>query len=88
MVSTPKGVPLPLLKEVRKELKRMGLQGVIEQISEPTDWCSPIVIARKSNGKNSICTDYTKLNEFVKKERYQHPAVDEILARIQDGKIF
>ena len=39
-LSTPRRVPLPLMKEVETELERMLKEGVISQVETPTDWCS------------------------------------------------
>ena len=43
-LSTPRRVPLPLMKEVETELERMLKEGVISQVETPTDWCSGIVV--------------------------------------------
>jgi hypothetical protein len=44
-------VPLALEDEVREELQRMEDEGVIVKENEPTDWCSPLLVRRKPNGK-------------------------------------
>ena len=36
-------VPIPLQDKVKAELKRMQENGIIEEVTEPTDWCSPMV---------------------------------------------
>jgi hypothetical protein len=87
-VSAPRRVPFPLLKEVEKEIKRMEKEGVIEKIEEPTNWCSPMVIASKINGKVRVCADFTELNAYVKREKFQLPSVDETLSKLQDAKFF
>jgi hypothetical protein len=87
-VSAPRRVPFPLLKEVEKEIKRMEKEGLIEKIEEPTEWCSPMVIASKKNGKVRVCADFTELNAYVKREKFQLPPVDETLSKLQDAKFF
>jgi hypothetical protein len=42
-INVARRVPIPLLPKVQKELDRMLADGVIEKITEPTDWCAPIV---------------------------------------------
>jgi predicted aspartyl protease len=84
-VSAPRRVPFPLLKEVEKEIKRMEKEGLIEK---PTEWCSPMVIASKKNGKVRVCADFTELNAYVKREKFQLPSVDETLSKLQDAKFF
>ena len=38
------------LPKVEHELQRMLSNGVIKEITETTDWCSPIVPVLKKNG--------------------------------------
>ena len=61
--------------------------GVIEEATGPTDWCNPLVIAMKANGKIRICTDMTKLNKAVKREIHPIFTVEASLAKIK-GKLF
>ena len=58
--------------EVEAEIKSMLVKGVIEPVGdEHADWCHPLVVVRKSNGKPRICVDLTKLNTYV--QRPVHP---------------
>ncbi len=74
------------MDKVKAELDRMQKLGVISKVSEPTEWCCPMVIAPKPNGQIRICVDLTKLNESVKRERYQLPSVDETLSKLAGGR--
>ncbi|ELT96351.1 hypothetical protein CAPTEDRAFT_30130, partial [Capitella teleta] len=66
-------VPLPLVTRVRDELTRMEQAGVIRKITEPTEWCAPIVPVIKSNNTIRICVDLKRLNKSVLRERYILP---------------
>ena len=66
-------VPHPLLPRVDDELKRMEDQGVISKATQPTDWCSCMVVVPKQNGKVRICVDLTQLNNAVRIE--VHPMI-------------
>ncbi|KAK7100952.1 hypothetical protein V1264_023813 [Littorina saxatilis] len=76
------------MKKVEEELERMKKAGIIEEITEPTDWCSPMVPVLKISGAVQICTDLKKLNLSVKRERYLIPTLDDILHRLKGAKIF
>ena len=73
---------LPLLKPLKEELQRMLKLGVIEKVDQPTEWCHPIVLVRKSDNSIRICIDLTKLNTVTKREFYQLESVDETLAKL------
>ena len=57
--------------KVKLELNALQSQGIIEPVTEPTDWCTPIVVTPKKNSENILLyVDYSKLNKFVKCELY------------------
>lgn len=43
----------------------MGKLGVIERVERATQWCPPMVAAKKNNNSLSICVDYKQLNERI-----------------------
>ena len=46
-ITVPRQVPIPLRKEIEKELKRMERNGVISRVDETTEWCAPMVVTPK-----------------------------------------
>ena len=78
----PRRIAIPLLPKVKEELQRMEALGVISKIEEPTEWCSPIVVVPKPNGKVRICVDLTKLNTSVCRELHILPSVEQTLAQV------
>ena len=85
---TPRQVPHPLLPEVKTQLKKMEDLGVISPVTEPTEWCSGMVIAPKPGDKIRICVDLTPLNKTVQQEIHPMATVDENLAKFQGSCIF
>ena len=51
----------------------MEKMGVISRISEPTDWCTGMVVVPEANGKVRTCVDLTHLNNNVCRERHPLP---------------
>ena len=87
-LTTPRRVPLPLMKKVQEEIERMLQLDVIEPVDEPTEWCSPIVVVPKADGRVRICVDLTKLNQAVRREVYHMPTVEETLGSLTEGSVF
>ena len=87
-ISSPRRIALPLLPKVKEELDKLQDLGVIKPVTEPTDWCAPIVVVPKASGSVRICVDYTQLNKNVQREQYILPSVDEILGQLSGATVF
>lgn len=88
-VNTPRRVPFPLLPKVEREIKCMLNLGIIEEVTEPTDWCAPMVPAPKRNKDEvRVCVDLKRLNKGVKRERYILPTLDDITPKLAGAKVF
>ena len=87
-ISVPGKVPLPLYRKTKDELDGMLETEVISPVDQPTDWCAPMVVTPKSNGKVRVCVDLSKLNELVKRENHPPPAVDTTLGRLAGSTVF
>ena len=87
-VYTARKVPQPLMPTVKEELEKMKKDGVISPVTEPTDWCSPLVVVPKPKGGVRLCIDLTSLNKAVKREAYPMASVDESLAKLSGSKVF
>ena len=82
-------VAYPQYRKVEEELKRMQRLDVIEEVSEPSQWCSPMVVyVPKRDATVKICVNYGKLNEFVQREHYHLPTAEEIFAKMKGAKYF
>ena len=92
-VHTARRVALPLLPAVKKELNRMLEDDVIEKVTEPSEWCAPLVpVVKNKGGKEEpevrLCIDFKKLNRAIKRERYVMPTCEELLAKLSGNKVF
>lgn len=47
VVQPARRVPVAMEEPLKKELERMVRAGIIVKVNEPTDWVSPLVLAKK-----------------------------------------
>ncbi|XP_022108206.1 uncharacterized protein LOC110988727 [Acanthaster planci] len=87
-VTTPRRIPIPLMPQRKEELDKMENLGIIQRITKPTDWCSPIVIAPKKNGAIRLCVDLRQLNRTTTRERFTILTVKEVLGKVSGAQIF
>ena len=87
-VNPPRKTPAPLREAVRKELDRLTEEGIIAQVTEPTERVSSMVTVRKKNGQVRICLDPKELNKAMKRSRYPMPTMEEVATRLIKAKVF
>lgn len=89
-VTTPRHISIPIRPKVEKALKNLQDMGVIEPVTHPTEWCSPMVPVPDKNNMDSvrITVDYTELNKNVMRECHPLPTVEECLAQLSGSKFF
>ncbi|KAM7306991.1 uncharacterized protein ISCGN_010627 [Ixodes scapularis] len=87
-ITYPRRVPIPILPKVRQEIQRMLDLGVIQQVEHATEWCAPMVVAKKKDDSLRICVHYTELNNQVIRERVIMPTVEENLAKLAGARVF
>ena len=61
---------------------------VISSVTEPTDWCSGIVVVPKANDAVRIYVNITHLNKVVNREVHPMASIDENLSKLANSKIF
>ncbi|KAJ1211759.1 hypothetical protein NDU88_007115, partial [Pleurodeles waltl] len=82
--------PIPhLLKNaVKEELNRLENLGIIQPV-DCSEWLAPIVVAKKSNGKDiRLCVDLRDLNRNIWVERYPLPRIHEVLSTMGKAAYF
>ena len=60
--------------------------GVVE--TSNSDWASPIVLVKKSDGSERFCVDYRKVNALTIKDRYPMPSIESKLNKLFGSKYF
>ena len=80
-VTSPRSIPFAYRDKLAAELDLLQQQHIIAPVTEPTDWCAPIVVTPKKNSDSiRMCVDLSHLNRFVKRERYQSCSPAEAVA--------
>lgn len=81
-------VPFALKPAVEKELDKLVQQGVLES-TEYSEWATPLVPIRKSDGQIRLCGDYrSTVNKAIKKNSYPLPTITEMITLTDPSTIF
>jgi len=83
----PGQIPVALEKEIKEKIAELEKKGIIQKVTDPTDWISSMVIVSKL-GKLRICLDPCDLNEAIQRPKYQMPTLEEILPKLSKAKVF
>ena len=91
-VHSSRSVPFAYRDQVKQQLDTMVTDGVIEPVSEPSEWCHPIVVVnKKGTTEKRMTVDFKRLNDQV--QRPTHPmttprgALSGIRACIRSGSV-
>ena len=70
---------------MKEEIALLEAQGVIKAVTEPTEWCAPIVFTPKKDSDDiRLCVDFSKLNKYVLREYYRSCSPAETVTDISD----
>ena len=92
-------VQIHLEDAFKEEIKSLVELGILEEVTEHTDWVNSYVIVEKDSGyhhalnhtikrKLRICLDPRDLNEALEREPYHTCSVDEITAKLKGMTVF
>ena len=85
--NTARRVPILLTPKVKQELKQMEDASIINKVTEPTDWYSPMVVP-KQNGDVRICVNLRRLNREVPRKRYVLPTPEDMVTKLSGATVF
>ena len=82
-VQTPRAIPFAYREKLKNELDLLFSQGIITPVTTPTEWCAPIVVTpKKDTDRIRLCVDLSRLNRYIKRERYQSATPVQAVADI------
>ena len=88
-VYTARPIPYAYRDQVKEQLDTMVADGIIEPVSEPSDWCHPIVIVnRKGSTEKRLTVDLQTLNRQVKRPTHPMSTARSALSGIGSAKWF
>ena len=61
---------------------------IIEKLSGPSSWVSPVVVVPKPLGDIRFCVDMRQAKMAVKRERFPILTIDEVLLDLNQSKFF
>jgi hypothetical protein len=82
--------PAAIRPELKEEITRLLEMGMIAPVppDEVIDWCHPLVVARKPNGKLRVCLDPSTINRNLIRKKFPLPTIDDIATRVAGAKFF
>ena len=88
-IITPRRIPVNFEDRAKEEIERCLNAGIIEHVTEPTDWTSPAFFReKKGTDKLRLVVDYTGLNQQVKRPVHPFPSVSDIQKKIPSNSKF
>ena len=75
---------------VEKKLEALGKEDIIEKVTGPMPWISPLVIVPKPKNPDDVrtCVDMRHPNKAIKRERHITPTNDEITTDLNKACVF
>lgn len=76
-------IPIALEDKVEERIKEALTQDIIEPVSGPSSWISPIVPVFKENGEIGLCVDMRRANQAVLRENYPLPTFETCMTKLR-----
>lgn len=80
--------PFAIESLIEQKLQWLLDQDVIEKVTQPSPWVSPLVPVLKDSGEIRLCVDMRRANRAVLREKHPLPVVDELLGSIHGAVLF
>ncbi|XP_022826768.1 uncharacterized protein K02A2.6-like [Spodoptera litura] len=81
-------IPIPLEQKVNEKIQELLDWDIIEEVSQPSRWVSPVVPILKENGELRLCVDMRRANAAILRENHPLPTMDNLLPKIGNAKFF
>lgn len=80
--------PIPLLEKVKSKIDELLEMDIIEKVTKPASWVSPLVPILKENGDLRLCIDMRRANQAIQRLNHPLPVFDDLIAKFRHAKFF
>ena len=88
VIHAQRKIAIPSQEQLKTELDLLKCQRIIRQVTIPTPWISSLVITKKKSGKIRLCLYPKDLNEWIERENYPLPTIEDIAKKLHKSKVF
>ena len=83
-------IPFTMRTKLSNEFKRLESLDIIESVTDPTSWVSPIVCIPKSNSSDQtrVCVEMRMPNKAILRERHPSPINEDLLQKLNGASCF
>lgn len=80
--------PIALLSRIEDKLDQLLATDIIEPVTEPSPWVSPLVTIVKDNGDLRLCVDMRRPNQAIQREYHVMPTFEDFLPHFKSARFF
>lgn len=80
--------PIALLSRIEEKLEQLLATDIIEPVSGPSPWVSPLVTIVKDNGDLRLCVDMRRPNQAIQREYHVMPTFEDFLPHFKSAQFF
>uniref|UniRef100_A0A182NV09 Reverse transcriptase domain-containing protein n=1 Tax=Anopheles dirus TaxID=7168 RepID=A0A182NV09_9DIPT len=75
-------------EKVDRKIQEMLEQEIIEPVTGPPEWISPMVVVPKGKDDIRLCINMRYPNQAIQREHYPLPMIDTLLNKLKGAKYF
>ena len=95
-VTAARSIPFAWRNKAKDQLDKLLRDGIISEVTHPTEWCHPLVVVPKKPTEDSnedtidarICVDLTMLNRYVRRGAHPVPSCQDVITSIDTNSKF
>lgn len=88
-VNAPRSIPHAYRDQVKQQIDEMVEKSIIEPVTEPSEWCHPIVVVpKKGSNEKRLVVDLTKLNKQVLRPVHPGRTIRDTISNIDEAQYF